>query len=323
MALRSGVLAVIALSLAAVHCTRAGQDPPGSQDRACILTHAGRERVYHLHLPPDHTPERRWPLLLVLHGGGGTGAGFDRSMTGGTLNRAAEARGFIVAYPEAHEKHWNDGRGLEAYASQKLGIDDVGFLVAVLDEILKTRGADPRRVYVAGLSNGGLMTYRMLQEHPERFAAGASFVANLPRKREGFRPRAPVPLMVVNGTEDPLMPFGGGEAYSGFGRRRNFLGDFLSTEETCAAWARWNACEGESRDETLPDADPGDGTRIRRKVWTGPRAAEMVLYVVEGGGHAWPGGNAYLGERLIGRVSRELDATEVLFAFLSRHPGSS
>jgi polyhydroxybutyrate depolymerase len=283
------------------------------------LTHGERERACHLRLPPGHSTDKSWPLLIALHGGGGTGAGFDRFMTGGTLGEAAASAGFIALYPEAFEEHWNDGRGM-SWASHQLDVDDVGFLVALIDHAVQTFKADPKRVFVAGMSNGAQMTYRLLQEVPERFAAAAAVVSDLPRKRADVSPKGSVPLLIFNGTQDPLMPFEGGEASIGAGRTKQTV-DFLSAEETARYWIKHAGISSEAKVEKLPDADPSDGTTVQRKTWEGKQGPQVVLYVIEGGGHAWPGGTQYYPEARIGKVSRDISASELIVAFFASHAG--
>lgn len=111
------------------------------------LTHAGLERTYRLHVPPGHDRTPPAPLMIVLHGGGGDGRGMPK-LTEGGFDRLADREGFIVAYPDGIENHWNDGRGNESYRAQRERVDDVGFMGALIDALAASHGIDRARVYV-------------------------------------------------------------------------------------------------------------------------------------------------------------------------------
>ncbi|TMA54740.1 MAG: hypothetical protein E6J75_13420 [Deltaproteobacteria bacterium] len=125
--------------------------PPGLP-----FPHGGRARSYHLHVPESVRPDVAHPLVLVLHGGGGNGFGMSRLSH---FNRVADERGFIAVYPDGVDAFWADGRGVTD--ADDHGVDDVGFLMALLDALAGRHGIDPARVFVAGISNGGFMAQRL------------------------------------------------------------------------------------------------------------------------------------------------------------------
>jgi polyhydroxybutyrate depolymerase len=129
-------------------------------------------------------------------------------------------------------------------------------------------------------------------------------------------PARPISLLVIAGTHDPLVPYQGGEI--GFERGRK-VGRVISAAETIRSWAAFNQCPA-GVTVTEPDTDPHDGTRVRRET-RGPcqDGSEVILYTVEGGGHTWPGGQQYLPERFVGRTSKDIDASDVIWAFFKRH----
>lgn len=166
----------------------------------------------------------------------------------GTNDDTGNARGI--------RQNWNDVRiAEESQASD----DDVGFLRALLDRIETEYATDRRRLYVTGNSNGGLMTYRLMMEMPERIAAAAAFIANLPVKSHVLRaPVPPVPLLVWSGSEDQLMKYAGGEI-------PGLRGLMRSTPESVNWWVRANRADpGNARVEVMPDTAPGDGCRIEK-----------------------------------------------------------
>lgn len=161
------------------------------------------------------------------------------------------------------------------------------------------------------------MTYRLACEIPERLAAvavvGVSMSENL---YDSCSPRTPVPIMIILGTDDPIVPWDGGELH--FGPVK--LGRVVSVEKTVEYWADRNGCTVRHRREYLPDTDPEDGTRVWIERYSNCSGeAEVVLYGIEGGGHTWPGGYQYLPESIIGRTSRDIDANEVIWNFFTEH----
>jgi len=292
----------------------------GAKKRKRLSRHSikweGYNRTYLLYVPESLKKDNKVPLLLALHGGGGTGAkmvGF----TMGKYNRLADKEGFIVVYPDGFEKHWNDGRGLTRYRSQKENVDDVGFLTALIDHLIRTKNVDRSRVYMTGASNGALMSYRMALEKTDRLAAIAAVICPMgERISKKVKPKKPISVMIMNGTKDPLAPYNGGDLHF----RRLKLGKVLSTDATAKFWAKNNACSLKPKVTNLPDKDPNDGTKIRKKEYTGGKeGTEVILYIVEGGGHTSPGGRQYLPERIIGKTSKDIDACEVIWNFFKKH----
>ncbi|WP_456452090.1 extracellular catalytic domain type 1 short-chain-length polyhydroxyalkanoate depolymerase [Thermococcus sp.] len=276
----------------------------------------GRERTFILHLPANFSREKSFPLVIALHGGGGNGYDMER-LTKGGLNRLADEEGFIAVYPDAVRKHWNDGRNLSGYYSQRENIDDVAFISALIDYLVENYNANAGRVYVAGMSNGGLMAYRLACEVPEKLRAIA--VVGVPMSEmlyEECSSTVPLPIMIILGTDDPLVPWNGGELH--FGPVK--LGRVVSIEKTVGYWAVRNGCTVMHGREYLPDADPEDGTRVWVERYSNcTDEAEVVLYGIEGGGHTWPGGYQYLPERIIGKTSRDIDANKIIWRFFEDH----
>jgi polyhydroxybutyrate depolymerase len=280
------------------------------------LNHGGRQRTYYVHLPPDHGATRPAPLVLALHGGGGTARAFDSALGTGMLAEA-DRRGWLVAFPDGVANGWNDGRTPSSKRDiERSGVDDVGFIAALIAELDARYGIDRKRIYATGISNGGFMCQRLAVELGAELAAVASVTATLPKVHEAERPTEPVSVMLINGTADPLVPYEGGQVQL-FGAQR---GEILSTDATVAWWSRQNGCTAAPTDRALPDRDPGDETTVTVTELEGCRGASAVVrYRVEGGGHTWPGGRQYLPEAVVGRVSRDIDATREIFEFFARH----
>ena len=260
-------------------------------------------------VPGSYDTATPMALVLALHGGGGNGEEMC-SLPGG-IQELAESEGFIVTCPDAVEDHWNDGRGNEQYRSQAEDIDDVGFLLALVEWLPEDYNVDPARIYVTGASNGGMMTQRLACEASGVFAAAAVVIASQPVNLDCL-PDRPISILFMNGTDDPLMPYEGGQVRF----YRQELGEVLSTQETVTFWAGVNGCDPAPVTEMLPDLDPEDGTRIRLDAYFGcDQGSRVLLYTMQGGGHTWPGGSQYLARSVIGRVSRDLKANAVIWTF--------
>ena len=289
--------------------------PLDARDLSGSIEYQGNKRTFLIHLPPRRDAGTKFPLVIALHGGGGSGRKMKRFSR---FDAIADREGFIVVYPDGIGRQWNDGRKIAESRAHSENIDDVGFLTGLAGYMVRVRGADPKRVYFAGISNGALMSFRLACEKPEKIAAIAAVAGNLPEHLAAVKPRGPVPVIIINGTEDPLIPWGGGPVRIPFmpGRER---GSVISAPRTAAYWARANGCPADTAAEELPDRDTGDGCRVIRHAYAGCGGADLILYEVKGGGHTWPGGPQYLPVRIIGRTCRDLDASETIWEFFKRH----
>ena len=303
---------IFIIQTTSVSCTpsRIQADRAGNLSKS--LTHGGLERAYHLHIPSSYRNSMATPLLVALHGGGGNG---QKMATLSRLSLLADQNGFMVAYPEAVEHHWNDGRGLSQYRSQRQNIDDVGFISRMIDDIAGDYNLDEKRVYVTGASNGAMMSLRLGCELADKITAMAPVIGSMPENLVSeCAPARPVPLLMINGSHDPLVPWEGG--YVHFLRKK--LGKIISVPQTIDFWVARNGCSPEPQITKEPDTDPDDGTRVQKSVY-GQCAdgADVVLYEIKGGGHTWPGGYQYLPEFLIGKTNRDLNASETIWNFFN------
>ena len=278
---------------------------------------AGVSRTYRLYVPPSYREQQAAPLLVLLHGGGSDGRAMVR-FTG--FNRIADEEGLLVVTPDGVEKHWNDGRENTGYKAHRESIDDVGFISALIDFLSTQYNVDRERIYVAGISNGGMMAYRLGLELPHKIAAIAPVVAALPEPlAKKTYEDVPVPAVIVNGTEDPLVPWAGGDVRF----MRKTMGRVLSVPDTVQFWQNKNHCLKTPVISELPDNDPGDGMKVIKSEYAaGADGGDLVFYAVEGGGHTWPGPRAlvqYMPPFLIGRACKDFDATAVIWSFFSTH----
>lgn len=256
-------------------------------------------------------------LVLALHGGGGSGERF-RHLTDRAFERAADRHGFLVAYPDALGGQWNGCRARAPYHRALAGVDEVSFLRAVVRNARRIAGRALAGVFAAGYSNGGHLVFRLAAEAPGDFTALAVVGAHLPVAEENdcAAAVAPVSILLVGGTSDPINPWTGGAVVAPGGQR---LGRVLSAEATAAFFRRLGGARGRAATRRSPDRDPGDGTRVESRRWVGNGGAEVMMIVVRGGGHALPHPTARFPAPLVGRTSRDLDGAEAIWRFFARH----
>lgn len=275
--------------------------------------HQNDNRSYILYTPELYDPDKSAALVVALHGAHGNAR---NTIERTDFNDIADREGFLVLYPEGISRNWNDGRSTNTSKA-----DDVGFINSLIDLIAKQRNINHKRIYVTGLSNGGIMTQRLACESPDRFAAFAAVIANLPLELEAAcNSSHPVPIMIINGKDDGLMPWAGGEIRKGRFLGKGGGGAILSAEKTAQFWAGKNQCNNKPESIKLPDIDPGDGTRIEKISYAQCKnSSEVILYAVDGGGHTWPGSKIKPATRLSGKVSQDMNASEVIWKFFSQH----
>ena len=292
--------------------------PAGERLRA-TLEHDGIERTYHIYLPSNFSVDDPLPLVLALHGGGGQGNQFDQGATQGTLTTAAEERGVVLVFPEGIDKQWCDGRFSQLDTERQCDtIDDVAFISEIIDTMVQEYGIDPTRVYATGISNGGFMSVRLAMDLSDKIAAVAPVAAQLSVALEDNIPKLPISMMIINGTEDPIVPYDGGEVrLFESGRSR---GEVLATAVTIEHFRQHNNCEATPKLVELLNTDPDDGTTVTIETYFEcDGGAEVILVKVIGGGHTWPGGKQYLGPKLVGVVSREINASDMILDFFLAH----
>jgi polyhydroxybutyrate depolymerase len=307
-----GLATCAVLLLFGTHCVAKHGD-----DQVARTVKVGElNRTYYLHVPPKLPEDKPVALVLMFHGGGGTPAYAERESQFSPL---ADREGFLVAYPEGVGKSWNDGRNEQQIAAQRDKVDDLGFIAALLDDVAKNYRVDPKRVYATGISNGAIFSHYLAANLSSRIAAIAPVVGGLSRPAsDKFKPEKPVSVLILQGTDDPLVPYGGGDINVPGGAKRAGI---VATDLAVRKWVERDGCQGEAIKEELPDKDPKDGCRVKKFTYAkGKDGTEVVLCRIEGGGHTWPDGLQYLPERIIGRVCRDINGTEVIWDFFKAHP---
>ncbi len=263
----------------------------------------GRQLSYLAHLPKSYDGRTATPLVVVLHGTGGSGKGM---LWVGRFEERSETAGYIVVAPRSLGRAFNEnsGRG----GRKVRGVDDVGFIEAVIDDIGQRAAIDQSRIFVAGFSSGASMAQRVALESAGGIAAVASVGGHLwAPERRPVKARS---ILLLWGADDPLNPFNGGKVIY---PRANVMLDKPALRTSAARWAaRLGCAEG-------PAAIPSrDG--VRALAWRACRDGTTVeFYTVKGLGHHWPGGQRLpYPERIVGRYSDRIDATDLIWDFFRR-----
>ena len=282
--------------------------PPDSQGetREVSLAYAGAMRTYRLYVPSSPDPAGA-ALVVALHGGGGNAANLERTIG---LNALAEREGFLVAYPNGSGRldeillTWNAGNCC-GYALDRQ-IDDVGFLRALVDQLQATFPLDRRRIYATGMSNGGMLSYRLACEAADLFAAVAPVAGAL--NVEDCEPSEPVSLLAIHGTADQHVLFEGGppavtaDSHARLDRSVHYAVTFWAARDGCGLEPEASQTGGVVH-EIYSNCIPGLG---------------VELLAVEGGGHAWPGAAPFSPQG--DEPYPGLDASLAMWEFFKAHP---
>ena len=236
-------------------------DPPG------MLTFDGLQRSYVLHVPPGPPAG----LVINLHGAGMTGAD-QAGLT--NYNNVADRYGFVVAYPDGIDLSWADGRG--ASIPDRQGVDDVGFLSALIDRLSADFAVPPGRVFVTGMSAGAFMANRLACDRADLVSAVAPVAGTL-GAGVPCAPSRPVSVLQIHGTGDEVVPFGGGPMVG-----RGGPSEIVSAPALVERWRQADACPG-------PLVAQGATGPVQRTDAAGcAGGTEVALLRIDGGAHIWP-----------------------------------
>lgn len=246
-----------------------------------------------MHTGSGIDPAAPAPLVMVFHGFLENGDGIEHITK---MTEAADARGFLVVYPEGLNESWNAGACCGTSASG--GVDDVAFVDAMLDDIEAHHCVDPKRVYAAGFSNGGMLAHRLACESSERIAAIGPVSGTL--AIDVCAPSRPVPVMHFHGTSDFVVAYANGG-----------LSGAQGVDETMNGWAARNGCAASPHTVF----QQGDATC---DAWSPCLVgADVVRCKLQGGGHQWPGGNS-AGPG--GTINMDIAASDAMLDFFEQHP---
>lgn len=271
------------------------------------LQHGGMKRMYMVHVPKSYNASKPVPVVLSLHGGGGNMQYQATEELYHWISKS-EAAGFIAVFPNGYSRMrggklatWNAGICCGTARDKK--IDDVGFIRAVVDD-LKTRvNIDAQRIFANGMSNGGMMSYRLACEAPDIFRAVASVTGT--DGTTSCNPGRAMPVFHTHAKDDDRVLFNGGS-----GSESDTHADFVSVPDTIAKWVKHNGCE----------ATPKRVLEVQGaycEVYQGCRDnAQVKLCVTDTGGHSWPGGKKVRGGKA---GSTAINATDLIWEFYNQY----
>jgi polyhydroxybutyrate depolymerase len=291
----------------------------GSGEHALVLQVNNRERRYIVHVPQSYDEKRPIPVVIMFHGGGGTAKNAIEE-TGWTAK--ADQAGFLAVFPEGsapdpsqpgdfrtNPQTWNDGS--KRFYPEKVGIDDGAFTRALIDELKVRFTVDARRVFLTGFSNGSSLTYRLGVELSDCVAAIAPVGSSGLRLADPQVLQGPVSMISLHGLDDKLNPFEGGAVKI---LARDEIDPRPPITESVERWAKMLACP------RLPEIIfNANGVKALR-YGPGTKGSEIIFYTIEDTGHTWPGGNSSLPEWIVGKTTKKINATDVIWDFFAKHP---
>ena len=283
-------------------------DPLGPGDHARTLMMGEQKRSYLVHVPKKYDPKSPTAVVLALHG-----AAMDGSMmvSFSSLHKKSEESGFIVVYPSGLGvgpfRTWNAGGFTGKMAEGKA--DDVAFIGKLLDELGTVVTVDEKRVYACGMSNGGMMCYRLAAELSDRIAAIAPVAGTI--AIEESQPKRPVSVIHFHGLQDQIVPYEMAK-----GKTPPFM-KLKGVEDSIQTWVKLNGCGDKPTTDTLSKAD--DEMKVTRTTYRGGQdGSEVVLVIIEEGGHTWPGEQPPVS--FIGKSVKNISANDLMWEFFEKHP---
>jgi len=294
---------------------------PAAGDHEFTLRVGTLDRRYTVRVPLGYDGITRLPVVVMLHGGGGTSKG---AATETGWGAKADAAGFLAVFPNAlpedtskrssfgrNPQLWNDGS--DRFHPGQIPPDDVAFLNAMLDQLQSTFPVDPRRIYFTGFSNGASMAFRVGAELSRRIAAIAPVAGAC--WRETPMVERPVPMLYITGTADPLNLIEGGvPKLATGGSDKSRAKPKPPVRDSILRWVRAIGAPATPHTTTQENG-------VRTETYgPGRDGAEVVYVSVEGLGHTWAGGKSLLPAFLVGARSDKLSATDLIWEFFVQHP---
>ena len=226
----------------------------------------------------------------------------------------ADHKNFIAVYPNGVEKSWNDGARDTIGVARKLNINDVGFFEKMIETMQSNFSIDEKHLFACGISNGGFMVQRLAFELSDKIKGIGIVAANLSEvQSEKQFPKNPVSAIFINGTDDPITPYFGGQV-SVFKTKR---GTVLSVEKSIHFWKKINGCTKSVNNITFADRNKNDNCTATKTEWINPRNSKIKVteIIIENGGHTWPGSKQNLPKWLVGNTNRDINGCDEIWSF--------
>ncbi len=281
----------------------------------------GVTRRASLFLPSDYSADKTWPLVINFHGYTGDP---EQHIAVTGMNALAEEAGFLIVYPQGLEVEpgfisnpflpakapgWNIGGSLSEY-------DDIDFVSRLIDRIEENYNIDPARIYVCGMSMGGMMAYYVACQLSDQIAAVAAVAGEIPKMPGGLydcEPSRPIPVLHFHGTDDILVLYNNLENNPGLGA----LG-------TVQFWVNNNECNSDQETQDLPDLDTEDESTVTSIYYSDcADDTEVLLYRINQGRHSWPGSDFPVPNNaaviIVGKPNQDVNASAEILEFFDRH----
>ncbi len=290
--------------------------PAYSQNINKTILVDGLQRNYILHLPPSYTTTQKLPLIFALHGGGGTAAGTVKLYG---LEQLADKNNCIIVYPDAINKAWNIPGMASRVKRLNTDVDDVHFISLLIDTMIAHYKADAKKVFCTGLSRGAMFSYYLADALNDRITAIAPVCGGISKTMATtYSFKKPIPVLMINGTADPLVNYNGGFGRMNNRNKSNDDADLLPTETLLSKIISLNKCNAKAETTTLPDVDVSDECTETEYVYNCNKV-KVDFIKIENGGHTWAGGSQYLPKFLIGRLCKDFSASQKIFDFFMQY----
>jgi len=279
------------------------------------LVHDNYKRTWITHLPKNYTKTKSYPLVIALHGGGGTAKQL-MTNTRKRFNKLANKENFIVVYPQGIKKSWNDNstRDTNGYA-RKENIDDVGFIEKMIAQIESHYNIKSNAIFACGISNGGLMSQTLAFELPEKIKAIGMVASNFGEDEiNEIKSISPFSILFIHGTEDPIFPYEEGEI-NVFKKTR---GKVLGIDKSIAFMVNLNGNYSKPNVYKIENTIVNDDCKSEHLKFPNPKhpSLKIELIKIKNGGHTWPGAKEQrIIKRLVGKTTQDFYACDKLWAF--------
>lgn len=276
----------------------------------------GLQRKYILHLPPSYTTVQNFSLIIALHGGGGTATGAVKLYN---LETLADKNNCIIVYPDAVNKAWSIPGMASRVKRLNTAVDDVHFISALLDTLIAYYKVNDKKIFCTGLSRGAMFSYYLADALNDRIAAIAPVCGGISKTMAAtYSFKKPIPVLMINGTADPLVNYNGGFGKMNNRNEGNDDADLLPTEMLLNKIIQLNKCTTKPVITSLLNVDASDECTETEADYN-CNNVKVDFIRIENGGHTWAGGTQYLPKFIIGRLCKDFSASQKIVDFFMQY----